>query len=138
MRISTVLLAFAAGIAVVFLLVASGHAQTFNISPCMFSGGCGGAPVHAATGDTDLDRAVSICDAHAEHVMSDGNNVLSIPDSVHWPKDYAACYDVVARWNESDVARWNESNVARRQAEARRREEADRAWLNDYAKGTNR
>lgn len=84
----------------------------------------GGAPGHSSTGDVDLDRAVKICDAHALH--GDGV-VMTIPDWPHWSKDYAGCHDIIARWNASDTAR--------REAEARQREDADRAWLAEYAKG---
>lgn len=80
----------------------------------------GGAPGHSRTDDANLDRAVSICDTHAEH-----NGI--IPEMPHWSKDYTGCYDIISRWNASDIAR--------REAEARQREDADRAWLAEYAKG---
>lgn len=77
---------------------------------------------HPRTGDPDLDRAVAICDEPGRSVHSN-----TIPDFPLWSPGYESCAAVISAWEKSDAAR--------RQREAKDKAEADRAWLDSYAKG---
>ncbi len=76
---------------------------------------------HLKTGDHDLDRAVAICDAHPNRAT----NV--IPAGPPYDPAYAGCGPVLERWDASDAAR--------REAERKAKDAADKAWLEEYARG---
>src|ERR1019366_7019862 len=84
----------------------------------------GGGPGHATTKDANLDRAITICDAHTHYNgITDGQ----------W-RDYA--FD--AGWRDACAPVINareKSGAARQIAERKAKETADKAWLEDYAKG---
>lgn len=83
----------------------------------------GGAPVHAQTGDADLDRAVALCDARTHY-----NGIIdgAWRDSSIDPEFKAACGPVLSAWQKTKTAQ----DIAERAAKA----SADKAWLEDYAK----
>lgn len=78
-------------------------------------------PTHTLTGDSDLDRAISICDAHqTNHQYMEGPI---------WEYDISGCDAVRIAWSQS------KSEKDRRAAEAKRKEDEERAFVAQFVKG---
>jgi hypothetical protein len=82
-------------------------------------------PVHRSTGDADLDRAITWCDANEADEYYNG----SMGGSPLWGYKDERCRRVEKAWENSS------SEKARREAEEAAKKAADEAWLDSYVKG---
>lgn len=78
-------------------------------------------PTHDLTGDTDLDRAVTICDAHMEHVP--------YMEGAQWEYRVAGCDKVIRAWDDSKAEK------DRRASELKRQDDQDRAFVAQFVGG---
>lgn len=107
-------------LAAALVIPLAAHAQTISCGPA--NPWCGTAPERAPSGNANLDRAIAICDAHR---ITDGL-MQTVPETLRWQSGYEACAGV------SDA--WEKSKAAAVERERQRKEDADRAFVNDFAK----
>lgn len=78
-------------------------------------------PIHQPTGDGDLDHAVAICDAHL--------TLVPYMEGPQWTIGMEGCDAVMSAWSNS------KAETDRRDAEAKRKVDADRAFVAQFVKG---
>jgi hypothetical protein len=90
-------------------------------------------PEHMPTGDANLDRAVSLCDAH-RHIVGQVE-ITTIPPSTEYKYDYDN------GWNDKPLfscdkiyAMWDRSTTARKELEAKAQARKDLNFIQEYAK----
>lgn len=112
-------------LALAILLPASAFGQSFG-SEIRLLPLFGGLPpaIHESTGDEALDRAVSVCDAHRHQTRYMEGDV--------WEFDIPGCYAVIVAWGNSKAEK------DRRAAEQKRKDDGDRAFIDQFVKGLPR
>lgn len=98
----------------------AGRAQGLSLDCNWQFGRCEPHPIRIPSGDANLDRAITICDAHRDY-----NGPNTIPETLQWQSGYGMCGSVNEAWEKTKVA-------ADRRAR-KKQEDADRAFLGDYA-----
>lgn len=109
-------------LAVLLLVPIHGHAQDFNgvYYTCLNDGRCLRPNIHAPSGDANLDRAIKICDDNQSI------EVFMTPQIPHWKPGYEACAQVSGAWERS--------RAAQEERERQKKEDADRAFVGEFAK----
>ncbi len=73
------------------------------------------------SGDTALDRAITICDSHRSHSI-----VTTEPETLLWRDGYENCSIITDAWNRTSAAAIQRAKQAA--------DDADKAFVNDYSR----
>lgn len=108
------------------LLPAAAHAQ-ITVSCAsgigLYSGICPDQ-TRIPSGDSSLDRAIAICDAHKDH-----SRYMVVPEPLRWQDGYETCSAV------SDA--WNQSKAGAKLRAQKNKEADDRSFLSEFANHIN-